>query len=89
MTTNTMKNWQKIILQKIDKKIILQKRARYEFLASDIKDAGSSCMNLPFEIGSQGHVILSNNKHKFVQKVARKNVLLISFKFSINISSVH
>ena len=29
------------------------------------------------------------NKHKFVQKVAKKNILLIYFEFSINISSVH
>ena len=30
-----------------------------------------------------------SNKHKFVRKVAKKNILLISFKFNINISSVH
>ena len=38
-------------------------------------------------------VVITNlkeqNKNKFVQKVAKKNILLISFKFSINISSVH
>ena len=28
------------------------------------------------------------NKHKFVQKVAKKNILLVHFGFSINISSV-
>ena len=42
-----------------------RKRARYEFLASDIKDAGFSCMNLPFEIGSRGHVTLSNKNTLF------------------------
>ena len=31
----------------------------------------------------------SKNKHKFVQKVAKRNILRISFEFSINISSVH
>ena len=30
-----------------------------------------------------------SNKHKFVRKVAKKNILLISFEFSINISSGH
>ena len=29
------------------------------------------------------------NKHKFVQKVAKKNILLIYFEFSASISSVH
>ena len=29
------------------------------------------------------------NKHKFVQKVAKKNILLISFKFSSSIISLH
>ena len=29
------------------------------------------------------------NKHKFVQKVAKRNILLISFSFSASISSVH
>ena len=37
-----------------------RKRARYEFLAADIKEAGYTCMNIPFEIGSRGHVTLSN-----------------------------
>ena len=31
---------------------------------------------------------IEKNKHKFVQKVAKKNILLVSFEFSINISSV-
>ena len=30
-----------------------------------------------------------SNKQKFVGKVAKKNILLISFEFSINISSGH
>ena len=29
------------------------------------------------------------NKHKFVQKVAKKNILLIYFEFSASITSVH
>ena len=37
-----------------------RKRARYEFLSSDIQEAGFRCLNLPFEIGSRGHVTLSN-----------------------------
>ena len=37
-----------------------RKRERYEFLAADIKDAGYQCINLPFEIGSRGHVTRQN-----------------------------
>ena len=37
-----------------------RKRERYEFLTSDIKDAGYQCYNLPFEIGSRGHVTRQN-----------------------------
>ena len=33
--------------------------------------------------------VVEQNKHKFMQKVAKKNILLISFEFSASISSVH
>ena len=69
-----------------------RKRARYEFLTSVIKEAGFTCMNLPFEIGSRGHVTLSNKNTlssicqvtgvKKIQQVIRncsKLVLLASY----------
>ena len=37
---------------------------RYTALAQDIKDAGFDCKNLPFEVGSRGHLTTSN-KSKF------------------------
>ena len=37
-----------------------RKRARYEFLTSDIEEAGFKCNNMPFEIGSRGHVTRNN-----------------------------
>ena len=37
-----------------------RKRARYEFLTADIEDLGYKCSNLPFEIGSRGHLTQSN-----------------------------
>ena len=37
-----------------------RKRERYEFLTTDIKEAGYQCMNMPFEIGSRGHVTRQN-----------------------------
>ena len=33
-----------------------RKRERYEFLTSDIKEAGYNCNNLPLELGSRGHI---------------------------------
>ena len=37
-----------------------RKRDRYEFLTTDIEEAGYKCSNLPFEIGSRGHVTQTN-----------------------------
>ena len=78
-----------------------RKRERYEFLSSDIKEAGFTCMNLPFEIGSRGHVTLSNKNTlssickvtgvKKIQHVIRncsKLVLLASY-FIYNARSCH
>ena len=69
-----------------------RKRARYEFLSSDIQEAGFRCLSLPFEIGSRGHVTLSNRNTltqicrvagvKKIQQVIRncsKLVLLASY----------
>ena len=33
-----------------------RKRARYEFLSNDIKDAGFNCQTIPIEICSRGHI---------------------------------
>ena len=78
-----------------------RKRERYEFLSSDIKEAGFTCMNLPFEIGSRGHVTLSNKNTlssickvtgiKKIQHVIRncsKLVLLASY-YIYNARSCH
>ena len=78
-----------------------RKRERYEFLSCDIKEAGFTCMNLPFEIGSRGHVTLSNMNTissickvtgiKKIQHVIRncsKLVLLASY-FIYNARSCH
>ena len=39
-----------------------RKRERYEFLTSDIKDAGYNCSNLPLEVGSRGHITPRNRE---------------------------
>ena len=33
-----------------------RKRARYEFLSNDIKDAGFQCQTIPIEVCSRGHI---------------------------------
>ena len=78
-----------------------RKRKRYELLTSDIQEAGFTCMNLPFEIGSRGHVTLSNKNTlssickvtgvKKIQHVIRncsKLVLLASYSI-YNARSCH
>ena len=39
-----------------------KKRLRYENLTRDIEDAGYKCSNIPFEIGSQGHMTSRNRE---------------------------
>ena len=42
-----------------------RKRTRYEFLTSDIEEAGFKCSNIPLEVGSRGYVT-SRNKETLV-----------------------
>ena len=37
-----------------------RKYERYTSLSSDIKEMGFSAMNIPFEVGSRGHLTLAN-----------------------------
>ena len=37
-----------------------RKKVRYTALAQDIVSAGYNCQNIPFEIGSRGHISLAN-----------------------------
>ena len=37
-----------------------RKKERYESLAADIEDENFKCNNMPFEIGSRGHISLAN-----------------------------
>ena len=39
-----------------------RKRARYEFLESDITEAGYKCSNIPLEIGSRGYITSRNRE---------------------------
>ena len=38
----------------------LRKRERYAGLAEDIRARGFKCCNIPFEVGSRGHLTVSN-----------------------------
>ena len=37
-----------------------RKKVRYTELAQDVVSAGCNCQNIPFEIGSRGHISLAN-----------------------------
>jgi hypothetical protein len=39
-----------------------RKRNRYEFLTSDIQEAGYNCSNMPLEVGSRGHLTSRNRE---------------------------
>ena len=39
-----------------------RKRERYEFLTSDINEAGYKCNNLPLEVGSRGYITARNRE---------------------------
>ena len=52
-----------------------RKQERYQALTSDIEDSCFNCNNIPFEIGSRGHITLPNmttltTKHALCMKVA-------------------
>ena len=67
-----------------------RKQERYQSLTSDIEEAGFNCNNIPFEIGSRGHITLPNKttlttihalcnpktklKH-FIQNISRTTLL--------------
>ena len=40
----------------------MRKRNRYEYLTSDIQEAGYTCTNLPLEVGSRGHLTTRNRE---------------------------
>ena len=67
-----------------------RKRIRYTSLTDDIKEAGYDCKNIPFEVGSRGHLTLDNkiklsilhnmynpktNYTKFWQNVSKTSLL--------------
>ena len=37
-----------------------RKKARYEYLATDIEEKGYNCMNSPLEVGVRGYIIPRN-----------------------------
>ena len=62
-----------------------RKYDRYSSLADDIKEAGYDCKNIPFEIGSRGHITLENKSkltivHKLCNPRTNSNSGRISVK---------
>ena len=62
-----------------------RKYERYTALSSDIKEAGYSCMNIPFEVGSRGHLTLGNKSRLAIMHKLCKPSTTFS-KFWKNIS---
>ena len=68
-----------------------RKNDRYSSLADDIKEAGYACKNIPFNIGSRGHITLENKlKLTIVHKLCNPRTNFTKFlaeykqnKFSI------
>ena len=57
-----------------------RKRNRYAHLEQDIKDAGYNCMNVPFEVGSRGHLTQSNRCNlSTMHKIAKPKTKLNTF----------
>ena len=50
-----------------------RKRNRYEFLTSDIQEAGYNCSNMPLDVGSRGHLTSRN----------RETLIFLSHTFGI------
>ena len=61
-----------------------RKKNRYAYLEQDIKDAGYNCLNIPFEVGSRGHLTQSNrcNLSTMHKLATPKTSLTISSRWS-------
>ena len=66
-----------------------RKKVKYTQLESDIEDAGFSCRNIPFEVGSRGHLTLDNRSNLTIlhsltrPKMKLKTFLQIISKISL------
>jgi hypothetical protein len=75
-----------------------RKYNRYSPLAADIEESGHKCKNIPFEVGSRGHLTLENkSKLTIINKLCRpktpfrtfvqnilKNTLLCSYSIYLS-----
>ena len=61
---------------------------RYSSLSQDIKDAGYHCKNIPFEVGSRGHLTLENkSKHLIIHKLCQPKTKFSKFWKNISKTS--
>ena len=57
-----------------------RKYNRYTALSTDIADAGYSCKNIPFEVGSRGHLSLENKSRlAIMHKICKPKVSFTRF----------
>ena len=62
-----------------------RKKARYTQLTSDIEDAGYSCKNVPFEVGSRGHLSQDNRCNlAMIHSIGKPKMKMKTFLQSIS-----
>ena len=66
-----------------------RKYERYSSLSQDIKDAGYQCKNIPFEVGSRGHLTTSK-KSKFatLHKICKPRTKFTNFWSNVSKTSL-
>ena len=66
-----------------------RKYERYTALSSDITEAGFSCRNIPFEVGSRGHLTLENRSRlSILHKLCKPNTNFTKFWKNISKTSL-
>ena len=66
-----------------------RKRERYSSLSADIQEAGYSCINIPFEVGSRGHLTLANKSRlSIMHKICKPKTTFAPFWKNISKTSL-
>ena len=66
-----------------------RKYERYTALSSDITEAGFSCRNIPFEVGSRGHLTLENrSRMSILHKLCKPKTTFTKFWKNISKTSL-
>ena len=65
--------------------LVFRKKVRYSYLESDIESNGFKCVNIPFEIGSRGHITMGNKTSlATVHKITKSKMKLSTYLQTIS-----